>query len=215
MNWLNKLERKFGRYFIPRLMYLLSAVMAVIYVVDLLIPGLQLRQLMSLDMARVAQGEIWRLISFVIVPPYDSPVLVLISLYFYCLIGNGLENEWGGFKFNVYYLFGIVGAILAGLVTGYGTNAYINLSLFLAFAAIFPDFQILLFFFIPIKIKYLALLDLALYIFTFIIGSWPQRVAILMSLLNLLIFFGGGFIRYIKQQSGYWNTRREFRKYNR
>ena len=97
------------RYFIPRLMYLLSAVMAVIYVVDLLIPGLQLRQLMSLDMARVAQGEIWRLISFVIVPPYDSPVLVLISLYFYCLIGNGLENEWGGFKFNVYYLFGIVG----------------------------------------------------------------------------------------------------------
>lgn len=215
MNWLNKLDRKFGRYFIPRLMYLLSAVMAVIYVVDLLIPGLQLRQLMSLDMARVAQGEIWRLISFVIVPPYDSPVLVLISLYFYCLIGNGLENEWGGFKFNVYYLFGIVGAILAGLVTGYGTNAYINLSLFLAFAAIFPDFQILLFFFIPIKIKYLALLDLALYIFTFIIGSWPQRVAILMSLLNLLIFFGGGFIRYIKQQSGYWKTRREFRKYNR
>ncbi|MCI8554936.1 MAG: rhomboid family intramembrane serine protease [Clostridiales bacterium] len=215
MSWLNRLERKMGRYFIPRLMYIITAAMAAIYIVDLLMPGLHLRSWMSLDRSLLAQGQVWRLITFIVVPPYTSPILALISLYFYCLIGNGLENEWGGFRFNVFYLFGILGAILAALITGSGDNSYLNLSLFLAFAALYPDYRILLFFFIPVKIKYIALLDLALYLVLLILGTWPARAALLMSLVNLLIFFGGGFFRHLRQQSGYWKTRREFRKYNR
>lgn len=216
MKWLNRLDRKIGRFAIPHLMILLSGVMLGIYVWDFLMPEYGIISLLYLDLNLVAQGQVWRLITFLFLPPDTSVLWILFSLYFYCLIGNSLENEWGAFRFNVFYLFGMAGAILAALFTGgVGTNVYLNLSLFLAFAAIYPEFKVMVFFILPIKIKYLALLDLLFLLVMLVLGGWNIRISILMSFLNVLLFFGGDFLRNLKQQAGYWKTRRNFRKYNR
>ncbi len=215
MKWLNHLDYKFGRYAIPHLMYYLSGIMLAIFLIDLFLPGAPVQSLLALDMGLVAQGQIWRLITFIFLPPSSSPFWILFNLYFYCLLGNALESEWGAFRFNVYYLCGVLGSILAAWVTGYGVNHFLNLSLFLAFAALYPDFELLLFFILPIKVKYLALINLIYYVGAFLFGTWASRAAILMSLLNVLLFFGGDFFRWAKQKMCYWNTRRNFRKYNR
>lgn len=215
MKWLNRLEYKYGRRAIPHLMYMLSGVMLAVYLLDLFLPGAPVQSLLALDMGLVAQGQIWRLITFIFLPPSSSPLWILFNLYFYCLLGNALESEWGSFRFNVFYLCGIIGTILAAVITGYGTNHFLNLSLFLAFAALYPDFELLLFFFIPIKVKYLALIDLVYYAGALVFGTWSSRAAIVMSLLNVVLFFGGDFLRGLKQRAGYWKTRRNFRKYNR
>ena len=215
MKWLNHLDYKFGRYAIPHLMYYLSGIMLAIFLIDLFLPGAPVQSLLALDMGLVAQGQIWRLITFIFLPPSSSPFWILFNLYFYCLLDNALESEWGAFRFNVYYLCGVLGSILAAWVTGYGVNHFLNLSLFLAFAALYPDFELLLFFILPIKVKYLALINLIYYVGAFLFGTWASRAAILMSLLNVLLFFGGDFFRWAKQKMRYWNTRRNFRKYNR
>ena len=215
MKWLNHLDYKFGRYAIPHLMYYLSGIMLAIFLIDLFLPGAPVQSLLALDMGLVAQGQIWRLITFIFLPPSSSQFWILFNLYFYCLLGNSLESEWGAFRFNVYYLCGVLGSILSAWVTGYGVNHFLNLSLFLAFAALYPDFELLLFFILPIKVKYLALINLIYYVGAFLFGTWASRAAILMSLLNVLLFFGGDFFRWAKQKMRYWNTRRNFRKYNR
>lgn len=216
MKWLNTLNRKIGRFAIPHLMIILSSVMLGVYLLDFIMPGYGISSFLYLDLNLVAQGQVWRLLTFLFLPPNTSVLWILFSLYFYCLIGNSLENEWGAFRFNVFYLFGAVGAILAALFTGgVGTNVYLNLSLFLAFAAIYPDFQVMVFFILPVKVKYLALLDILFLLVMLVLGNWNTRISILMSFLNVLLFFGGDFLRNVKQQAGYWKTRRNFRKYNR
>ena len=138
----------------------------------------------------------------------------MFSLYFYCLIGNLLEREWGTFKFTFFYLVGVIGTILGAVFTGTATNSFLNLSLFFAFAAVYPDFQVMLFFLIPIKVKYLALVDAAYFAVVLVLGTWPTRVSILMSLINVALFFGGDFFRTVRQQIAYSKTRRAFRKNN-
>ena len=110
---------------------------------------------------------------------------------------------------------GVLGAVCSGLITGYAANGFLNMSLFLAFAAIYPDNQVLVFFFLPIKIKWLALLDALYFIFAFLAGGWPSKLAILFALLNIVLFFGGDLLRNAKQQAGFWKTRYNFRKNNR
>ena len=120
--------------------------------------------------ALIMEGQVWRLLTFVFIPQSTSPLGLVLTLYFYYLIGNTLENTWGDFQFNVYYLCGMLGAILAAALTGYGTSYYINLSLFFAFAMLYPDFQVLLFFIIPIKMKYMALFSGALCLIDLLMG---------------------------------------------
>lgn len=212
MKWLNNLERKARRFAIPRLMIGLSAIMLGVFLADWLLPELRLSSWLYLDMGLVAQGQIWRLITFIFLPPPTSILWILFNLYFYCLIGTALERQWGSFKFNIYYLTGMVFTIIGALFTGFASNFYLNLSLFLAFAMIFPNFEVLIFFLIPVKVKYLAIIDAAFLLYQLIVVNWDGRVAIIMSLLNVALFFGGDFIRNIREQAGYWKTRRNFRK---
>lgn len=210
MQWLYKLERKFGRYSIPNLMIYITLTMAAVFVMNAV--GLNFSSYLALDRNLVLRGQIWRLITFVVVPPSGNVLMVLISLYFYYFIGSSLENAWGDFKFDVYYLFGIFGAILAAFITGYGTNTYLNLSLFLAFAQLFPEERVLLFYLIPVKVKWLAWLDWALFAVSFIFGNWPTRLAIVMSIVNFIIFFGPGFFKRIKQNRNYSETRKNWQQ---
>lgn len=214
MNWLDKLERKFGRLSIPHLMYFVTGIMLAVYVADLVL-GNRVSSALSFNRSLILQGQVWRVVTFIFLPPSSSPIWILFSLYFYCFIGDSLESAWGSFRFLVFYVTGVVAAIISGMICGSIVNDFLNMSLFLAFAALCPNQELLLFFFLPIKVKYLALVDLLYYAAALILGGWSSRIAILFALLNLLLFFGGDIFRNLRQQVGYWKTRRNFRKNNR
>ncbi len=212
MRWLDKAARKLRWLAIPYLMFWVSGLMMVVFVATWLFPDVQVSSLLSLNWDRILEGQIWRIVTFVFVPNDSNPFWFLIGIYFYCLIGNGLERQWGSCRFTLFYLTGVLGAILASLFTGYGTNTFLNLSLFLAFASLYPNYPVMVFFVLPVKMKYLAALDVLLLIYSFVIGSWTDRASILFSLLPILLFFGGDLLRYLREQAGYWKTRRNFRK---
>ena len=136
----------------------------------------------------------------------------LIYLYFYFMIGLTLEARWGTVKFNLYYVVGMLSAIIACLITGSATNTFLNLSLFFAYAALYPEEEVLLFMFLPIKMKYLAVLDALLYFYMFIIGNASTRVTIVLCLANVFLFLGGDLIHTLRRESQYWKTRYNFRK---
>lgn len=199
--WLNQLERKFGRFAIPRLMSIILVGMIVVYCGNFLMqlnPNIseELRMtgavssLFDFDLEQIRAGQIWRVLSFVFLPPATSIWFAVFEFYFIWLIGTALEAKWGSFKFNVYYLLGVVGTIIVGFATGYAENTYLNMSLFLAFAILFPDFEVLLFFIIPVKIKWFGLFDAGVLLLIFIFGSLQTRILLLISVCNLVIFFG-------------------------
>ena len=192
MRLLDQLERKLGRFYIPGLMKYLCFGMAGIYILDLLFytRGLSASAFLAFDRDLIFRGQVWRLISFILIPPSSSPLFILISLYFYYFLGTTLENQWGSRRFNLYYLIGVVGADLGGMVLGYNTNVYLNLSLFLAFACLYPDQEILLFFILPIKVRYIGYLDAAYLIYLLLIGTWPMRICLVASMLPFILFFG-------------------------
>lgn len=215
MNWLYKLERKFGRFCISNLMIYICLTMLCVYIMNTFL-GINISFLLYLDRRALLHGQIWRLITFIFVPPAGSILTIILAIYFYFFIGNSLENAWGAFQFNVYYLCGMLGAILAAFVSGYSSNTYLNLSLFLAFAQLFPEQEILLFYIIPIKVKYLAYVDWAIFALNLLIGiitgNFSTITTILFSLLNFFIFFGPDFTRRIRDHQRYGAVRRNFRK---
>lgn len=196
--WLNKLERRFGRYAVPGLMNIMITGMVVVFIMDAIVcPAsgkVPLSYFINFSRSAIADGQVWRIISFVFSPITSRPLFMIFTFYFYWLIGQVMENHWGTFRFNVYYFCGVIGTIIGGFITGYTTNYYLTMSLFIAFAMIAPNMELMLFFFIPVKIKYLAMLDAALLLVSFFMSDVSGKVAIVVSLINLIIFFGGDFI---------------------
>ncbi|HIW83113.1 MAG TPA: hypothetical protein H9873_02160 [Candidatus Dorea gallistercoris] len=210
MNWLNKLERKFGRYAIPNLMTYIVILYGVGYVLNMVNPTFYAAYL-SLDAQAILHGQVWRIFTFIIQPPSNNLIWLLLALYLYYFIGKQLEMTWGAFRFNLYLLAGVlfhaIAAILAYLVTGvtlYLGTTYLNMSLFLVFAALYPDVQFMLYFFIPVKAKWLAWLDVLFFLYGIaqaflpaygggVYGAYYQAnaLAAAVSLLNFVIFFIG------------------------
>ncbi|MBQ8926813.1 MAG: hypothetical protein IJ055_00885 [Oscillospiraceae bacterium] len=206
--WLDKLERKCGRFAIPGLMNAVVFGMGLVFIIDLVTAAnpdntFTLSQLLYFDREAILHGQVWRVLTFALLPPSSSPFWIVLSLYFYWLIGSALEAQWGTFKFNVYYFSGILFNILSGMLTGSAWNTYLNMTLFLAFAVIFPNFEMLLFFVLPIKVKYLALVDAFFLVAALVYNSWPGRLSVLVSVLNFVLFFW---------RDGYDIIRREIRR---
>ena len=189
MNWLDKLEYKYRRYAIPNLMKIVVIGQLIVWAVVMLLDQ-RLYGLLTLTRAGLAHFQIWRLVTFIFVPPLTRPLSLAIELYLYYVIGNTLERQWGTFRFNVYYLLGMVGAVVACLLTGYSGNSAINMSLFFAFAALYPDMQFLLFFLIPIKAKWLGIAGGVRYLLEFLGGNLITKVTLAFGLLNFILFFG-------------------------
>lgn len=203
MQFLNKLERKYRKYAIPNLMTIIVFGMGLVFLLDSFTGAnpdyaYGLSSLLYFDRNAVFHGQVWRILTFLFLPPDSDPFFILFSLYLYWLIGNTLERQWGSFKFNIYYLCGMLGTIISGLITGYATNTFLNLSLYLAFAILFPNFEILLFFFIPLKMKYIAILEGIGLVISLIFSSWTNRICILISLANILLFFGKDLYKSIR-----------------
>lgn len=210
MNWLNKLERKIGKFYIRNLMLIIISGTILVYGFTMLSGDQTLINNISLVPSKVMQGEVWRLVTFIFVPSSFSIISFIFSIYFYYLAGTGLEHEWGEFKFNFYYFVGMLATIAVSMITGAtATGTFINLSLFLAFARIYPDFQVLLFYIIPIKVKYLAILNWIIIGINFLsAGSMAGRILTLVPLINFFLFFGkdiftgtkSGAVNYRRQQ---------------
>ncbi len=211
MKWLNKLERRYRRYAIKNLIFYIIAFNALIFVLDFVVPrGVSLEALV-LYPEKVLQGEIWRLVTYIFIPPPTSPFWIIFILYFYYLVGTGLEQAWGAFRFNLYYLLGMAGTTAAAFITGAGyTGVYLNLSLFFAFAHLFPEFQVLLFFILPVKVKYLAWLNWALLAWTVIFMEPPHKIAVVAAVLNYFIFFGPDIYRNIRLRRKVQINRKKF-----
>lgn len=218
MRWLDKLERKYGKYAIHNLMNYIIILYAVGFVVQIAAPQMY-TQFLALDPAAILHGQIWRIFTFIITPPTTSYFFILFSLYLYYLIGRVLEYQWGAFRFNLYFFSGMLLHVLAsiliyliwGINLSYGTY-YLNLSLFFVYIALYPDAQFLLFFILPIKAKVLGWIEGAYFAVTIVAGFFvpvgsnlwfslmnagilalpANSVAALVSLLNFLIFFLAG-----------------------
>ena len=206
MKFLNKLERKFGKYAIHNLMYYIIILYGIGVVVNLFLPDFY-TQFLSLKASAILRGQVWRIATFLIQPPSGSIIFVFFALYLYYMIGTNLERQWGAFRFNLYFFTGVIAhvivAILLYLITGYDftfNTSYLNLSLFFAFAAVYPDIQFLLFFIIPVKVKYLAWLNGALFAYEILSGiaaavSYRNPlylitpISAVLSILNFLLFF--------------------------
>lgn len=190
MRFLDKLQRKYGRYAIHGLMKYIVIITAGVLFIEYMIPAANIAYRLALSRSSILNGEVWRLITFIFIPEGNS-FWTLITLYFYYMIGNSLEYEWGAFKFNIYYLVGILGTIIATFITGgIGVPTYLNMSLFFAFAYIYPNFEILVFFVLPVKMKYLGLLSGGFLLFSFATGSLTTKIVIIVALLNFILFFG-------------------------
>lgn len=208
---MNKIERKFGRYAIENLMVYIIGLNAFVYCLSYVYRGSNLTSKLWLDPYLVLQGEVWRLVTFIFIPPATSIIWIFFILYFYYMVGMGLEREWGSFRFNVYYLTGMAGTILAAFLVGQGYTAiYLNLSLFLAFAYVYPDFEILLFFVLPVKVKYLAWLNWLFIGFTVLTAPLPAKAAALVSVLNYFLFFGREIAANWKNRTSSYQRRRAF-----
>ena len=217
----SELEKKFSKYAIKNLMFYIIVLYAIGFVMNTFFNGLY-DAYFSLDFAMIFKGQVWRLFTFILQPPSNSIIFVVFVLYFYYLIGSVLERIWGSFRFNVYFFTGVILNILASLIIyliwglsfKLSTN-YINLALFMAFAMEQPDMEVLLFFIIPIKIKWMAILDAVIFgitiVFGYLVPFLPRNVwyslyaagflapsaimcyanatAALVSMLNFIIFF--------------------------
>ena len=176
MKLLNKLEKKFGKYAIKNLMYYVVMIYALGFVIMLMKPEIY-TDLLSLNAEAILRGQIWRIFTYIIYPPTGSLIMILISLYFYYIIGTTLERHWGTFRFNLYFFTGVllhaVAAIFIYLVWGVvlemGTY-YLNLSMFFAFAAMFPDMRVLFMWLIPIKMKWIAIFEGIYFAVTIVAG---------------------------------------------
>ena len=146
---------------------------------------------LGLSRSLLLQGQVWRVISFIFIPFSGGSILsVVLGIYFTWFIGTALEREWGDFRYTVYLLSGVLGTVLGCLLTGVTASTYcLSLSLLLAFAMLYPEVQLLLFFVIPIRVKYFGVFAAVLWVFSFLGASLPGKLDYLLSMLNVWLFF--------------------------
>ena len=200
MNFLDKLERKLGRYAVPNLMRYLTILYGVGFVMYFAAPQAYLG-FFALDPQMILKGQVWRLVTWLMYPPSISPFFGLLMIYVYYMLGNAVEHICGTFRFNFFLLCGclmyILGAFLlyglyrAGIFPVYPimTPDNLNMTILLAYMALIPDAVFFLFFMIPIKARYLGVIYLAMAVSNLVVGGFNTRAEILIALLNFGLFY--------------------------
>lgn len=202
MNLYAKLEKKFSKYAISGLTLYIIAAYVLGYIMALISPATM--HFLTLEPAYILRGQIWRLFTWILIPPTSLDILTLLFLYCYYWMGTALEKTWGKFRYNLFifsgFFFTIIGAFVmlligylyAGVFGSMGhifTTYYVSISIFLAYAVTYPEAEVLIYLVIPIKVKWMAILDVIYLCFCLYMGSWADRVAIVASLLNVIILF--------------------------
>ena len=200
---------KHPRFGIPRLMMFVVIGKIIVWLFCQMDRTRTLEYLLYFDPMMFCRGQVWRLVTFALVPDASGLLWFAIALYFYYFIGNSLEQAWGAGRFTIYYLSGMVMTALYSLVYYWisGTavwvnSAYLNLSLFFAFATLWPDQRVLLFFFIPVKIKWLAWLDAGLFGVTVVqylfAGQLGLALVPVVAVGNYLLFCGDWLFDFLR-----------------
>ena len=215
MNWLDRLNRRFGRYGIPGLINLIIIGQVVVWIITMFI-NQNVYPLLRLTRSGLLQGQLWRLVSFIFVPTLQTKLFYFaMEMYFYWWVGSALERAWGDFRFTVYWLAGMLGAIISCLITGIGTTSGLFLSLFFAYAWMWPDQQILLFFFIPVKVKWIGWISGGLWILELVMAILRLDLVSVSSLVfglaSFLLFFGGEMFHWCKDTIVSYKRRRDWR----
>ncbi|MGI5977674.1 MAG: hypothetical protein ACOX68_08270 [Candidatus Limivicinus sp.] len=189
---------------IPNLMKYITIANVVFWLISAVNPVLM--SYLTFNPRLILHGQIWRLVSFALYPP-STGLLAFIAFYFYYMIGSTLERYWGTGQFTIYFFTGILLTVVYGFlmyfITGISFNlsaTYIYLSMFFSFAVLFPDMEVLLFYILPIKIKYLAYIDAAVFVLGVITSSFPANLLPVVALINFFIFCGGDLLKSIPRR---------------
>lgn len=206
MKWIEALERRFERWALPNAgLYLIG--LQAIGVVLLTTERASVDQLWLHGSSVIHRGEIWRLLSFLMLPESTSALFLLFAFLIFMMISRALEERWGLFKFNLYLLTGYVITVLSifikpGIIV---TNTYFLGSVFLAFATLFPEVTFRLFLILPVKVKWLGWLTVIGYLFT-LLNPLENPIAegrkwgVYSALLTYLLFFGEDIWNRTKQR---------------
>lgn len=225
LRYLKKIRRNFERFCykhrnigIPNLMLYISIGSALVYLMTSFTGNPSVFLALSFDKTLILKGQIWRLFTYPLTSAYISGnfILVALSLFCYYTLGRAMENQWGTLRFNLYYFTGVLMMdVFCMLFDGYANAYYLNLSLFLGYATLYPNAQFLLFYIIPVKAWIFALVDLGLTFYDVIryayYGIFPFCLFPLVALLNYFLFFGKDVLNVIPLS---WriNCSRLFRK---
>lgn len=210
---MSKFEKKFGRFAIPNLTLVLIMCYVAGYLLQITMPDILM--FLTLDPYAILHGQIWRIFTWLLIPPQSLDIFTIIMLYFYYSIGTTLERTWGTYRYNVFLFSGmllsvvasflclglfclvqkeaalspqLLGMISAGIGASFSTY-YISTSIFLGFAMTYPEAQVLLMFIIPVKVKWMGLFELGFLLLALFTDGVPARFAIGAALLNVLIFY--------------------------
>ncbi|MEK6601881.1 MAG: hypothetical protein AABZ09_08375 [Candidatus Binatota bacterium] len=210
-NWLQALERRLGWLAVPNIATFIVGLQFIGFVLVVSDPDWRWR--LALIPESVLQGEIWRLITFLALPISLSPFWLLFVLWFLYFIVDGIENAWGAFRTTFYILISVLLTICFSLVFMVPITYVGDLesTLFLAAAALNPEYQILLFLVLPVKIAWLAWLTGAFVLWRFFTGSWLDRLYLLAIYSNYLLFFAPYLYWRVKQRYRRWQFKRQMR----
>lgn len=215
MNFINKLERKFGKYAIPNISLYLILCYGCGYLLGFI--NSSFLNYLSLNPYAILHGQVWRIFTWILIPPENLSIFTVIMLFFYYSIGTSLERTWGTFYYNLYLfmgmLFTVIGSFIvmaisyipdsqtavliqmsgastyfAYIATAF-TTYYINMSIFLGFSATFPDAQVLLMFIIPIKVKWMGIVYGIMLVYDVLVSGMITKIIICASILNFVVFF--------------------------
>jgi hypothetical protein len=211
MRWLDRLERRFGEWAIPQFPLFIVAANGMIYLLTLTNPLLYSKLVLNVDAVRA--GEVWRLVTFLFVPPMYGPISMAFGLALIYYYGLALERAWGEFKFCFYYLAGGLATVLTAFFIVGETlpNIPLNTSIFLAFATLFPNFEVSFFYLFSFPVKYLAYLIWAATAYELLFGGTLLRAAVGASLFNFVIFFGPELMDGLRLRWQVYRNRRRFR----
>ena len=200
MKLLDQMQRRFGRFAMPYVTEGLIACQVLTYFLVWAQPTYVDR--IALIPSRVLQGEVWRLATFLCEPPITNPVFAFFAWYMFFLMGMALEGTWGTFRYNVFLLTGYLATVAVSFLQPDqpASIGFLQGSVFLAFAYLFPDFEFLLFLILPVKVKWLALLAWIGYGYAFLFGDWMTRLMVAASVCNFFLFFGHDI--YLRMKSG-------------
>lgn len=194
---------KHPRFGIPNLMLYIVVISLAVWLLSIMDESSTLLSYFTFSPELILKGQVWRLVTFIFIPQSLS-IWALLFFYFYYWIGSTLEREWGTPRFNIFIFSGILMTIVYGFVIYFITKQsvsigtyYIYLSMFFSFATLFPDTQVLFMFIIPIKIKWLAYVDAAFFLYEMLVSPFPFNLLPLIAILNYLVFFGADLISSI------------------
>jgi len=203
MTWIDKLERRLGHLAIPHMLRWVALLNGLVFVLVKLSP--EFLNHLTLDPRAIMEGEVWRLVSHIFIPRigglFPKWIEVLFYLMFLNWLGDGLEESMGAFQLNLYYVLGMVGTTVAAFLTGRGDGFLLNNSLLFAFVWFYPDMKVYVLLLLPLKVKWLAVLDIILVGVYFFAPGWSHKLGILASLANFGLFFGPRWIEWRRQRA--------------